>query len=266
MAAICSVVIAVEGGLLLVGNEGDLLLGRFPHVIDVDDARLLRQPGPHGIGRQQEVFVLMIGLPIDFGHDAGDHRRAGRRLHEFHASLVPIGNRLQLVPHPQTDGVALQRAVLLARQIDPQLGHVVALPEIVVAHEAVEVHRRGQPDIARVIGDFGHAGQVGLEVADGGVGAFQGGALVEVEHQQQLVLVVEGQHLQGDVAHRRQSHCPDRQQRHAEQERPGHQPRVEQRRHQRIEELVERRLLDGVEVVRVVMGMRSRSPLPLGEG
>ena len=53
----------------------------------------------------------------------------------------------------------------------------------------------------------------------------------------------------------------DGQQRHDEQECPGHQPRVQQRRHQRIEDLVEPRLLDGVEVVRVVIGV-ARPRLP----
>ena len=110
--------------------------------------------------------------------------------------------------------MALQLAVLLARQVDPHLGHVVALAQVVVPHQAVEVHRRGQPDVAGVVGHLGHAGQVGLELADGGVGAFQRGALVEVQHQQQLVLVVERQHLQRHAAHGGQAHRPDGQQAH----------------------------------------------------
>ena len=65
-----------------------------------------------------------------------------------------------------------------------------------MAHQAVEVDRAGQADVAGVVGDLGHLRQLGLEVAHGGVGALQGRALVEVEHQQQLVLVVERQHLQ----------------------------------------------------------------------
>ena len=206
MPAICSVVMPFRAAFSLSVTKMSFRCAASRTSIDVDDARLGGQAGPHGVGGQQQVLVPMVRLAVDLGHDAGDHRRAGRRLDELHARLVPVGDRLQVVAHPQADGVALQPPVLLARQIDPHLGHVVALAEIVVPHQPVEIHRRGQPDVAGVVGDLGHAGQVRLELAHGGVGAFQRRALVEVEHQQQFVLVVERQHLQRHAAHGRQAH------------------------------------------------------------
>ena len=53
--------------------------------------------------------------------------------------------------------------------------------------------------------------------------------------------------------------APTVKQDHAEQERPGHQPRMQQRRHQRIEDLVQPRLLDGVQVVRIVVCVAARA-------
>ena len=187
---------------------------------------------------------------------------------------MAIGNRLKLVPHPQADGMALLPAVFLACQIDSHLGHVVPLTEIIMPHQAVEIHGRGQADVTGVVGHLGHFGQVRLEVAYRRVRSFQRRSLVEVEHQQQFVLVVERQHFQRHAPHRGQSHCPERQQDHDEQEAPSHQPRAEQRGHQRIEQLVQQRLFHRVEIVRVVLmspltlgeAWLARSPLPLGEG
>ena len=53
-----------------------------------------------------------------------------------------------------------------------------------MSHQSVEIHWRGQPDVAGIIGDFRHARKIPLEVADCRVGPFEGRPLVEVEHQQ----------------------------------------------------------------------------------
>ena len=49
----------------------------------------------------------MIRLAIYLGNHTGNHRRSRRRLHELHACVVPIGDGLKFISHPQTDGVAL---------------------------------------------------------------------------------------------------------------------------------------------------------------
>ncbi len=135
--------------------------------------------------------------------------------------MAAVGDGLQIVPHPQSDGVALLSSVLLARQVDLDLANVVALAKIIVPHEAVEIHRRGEAHVAGEIGDFGHARQVSLHFADRRVRAFQRRALVEVQHQEQFVLVVKRQHFQRYAPHRRQAHRPKGQKGHDQQERPS---------------------------------------------
>jgi hypothetical protein len=43
--------------------------------------------------------------------------------------------------------VALQAAMVLRQQVHLEIGHVRASPQVVVAHEAVEVERRGSARI-----------------------------------------------------------------------------------------------------------------------
>src|SRR5688572_7638070 len=93
------------------------------------------------------------------------------------------------------NSVALQAAVLFAGQINPYVCNVIALPEIVVTHQTVEIHRRTRADVAGVIGDFGDRSQVGFDLTHPCVRSLQSRALIEVENEQELVLVVEGEHL-----------------------------------------------------------------------
>ncbi len=170
-----------------------------------------------------------------------------------------LGNRLEIAAHPQPDGVALQHAVLLAGQVDSQLGHVVALPQVVVPHQTVEVHGGSQPDVARVIDHLGYACQVRFKVARRRVAAFERRAFVEIQDEQQFILIVERQHLERHAPQGSKTHGSKRQHDYAQQEGPGDQSRMQQWRHERIEELVQPRLLHGIQIVRIVFGMAHRT-------
>ena len=107
--------------------------------------------------------------------------------------------------NPQGNSVALGGAMLLAHQVHPKFGVVRLLAQVVVPYQAVEVDRAGQADVTHIVGNLGNLSHGGLEFAQGGIGSFERGPLLEVQHQQQLVLVVEREHFQGHHAHGRQA-------------------------------------------------------------
>ena len=96
-----------------------------------------------------------------------------------------------------------------------------------MADQAVEIHGRRQADVAGVIGHFGHVGEVCLKIADRRIGSFQGRAFVEIQYQEQLIFVVEGQHFQRHVAHGSQAHRRNGQDRNDGKEQPGQRAKLQ---------------------------------------
>ncbi len=96
--------------------------------------------------------------------------------------------------------MAAHVAALAGEEIDADVGEVGGLAQVVFAHEAVEVHGRAFADGGDDVDDFGDGLEVGFDFADGGIGGLEGGAFGHVDDDLQFVLVVEGQHFEGDAA------------------------------------------------------------------
>ncbi len=90
---------------------------------------------------------------------------------------------------------------------------VRAAAQEVVAHEAVEIERRGDAGVDLVIGDLRFRADGGGDLARGLRGAFERAALGHVQDDLELALVVEGQHFH--------LHPAERDGRHREQQQRG---------------------------------------------
>jgi hypothetical protein len=110
------------------------------------------------------------------------------------------GDGLDVVADAQGEGVAAHFALLAGQEVDADVGQVRALAQVVVAHEAIEVHGRALADGGGEIDDLGDGLEVLLDFADDGIGGFERGAFGQVDDDLQLVLVVERQHLQRHAA------------------------------------------------------------------
>ena len=210
-------------------------------------------------GAVQEVLIPAIRLAINLGDDRRDDRRPGRSLDDLQLHRVPRGDGHQIVSNSQPDRVALHGAIFFAREIQLNLRHIVPLPEIVVADQSVEIHRRGHADVAGEIGYFRHGLEIPLEIPHGRVRALERRTAIEVQHERQFVLVIKWKHFERHTAgcgqHRRGKGQPA----DGEQEHHRQLPRTQQRGHQRIEELVKPRTLDRFQIVRVIMMSLGRS-------
>ena len=122
---------------------------------------------------------------------------------------------------------------VLVDQVDLEVADLAAAAQVVLAHQAVEVDRRGRAGIGLVVGHLGQRGQVRAQLVRTARGALHRRAGGHVHHHLELGLVVEGQHLQLHQAQHRQ------QQRAGRSARPRPRPaatgcaaaaRVEQRR------------------------------------
>ena len=126
-------------------TKTSFLRRRFDRVVDLRDPRLDAKTPGHRAGGGDQVVVGVVRPAVDLGHQRGEHRRARRQLDDLEPRVVSLGQRRQAVVQPQRDGVALRVAVLLADEVDPHLGVVRHLPQVVVPHQAVEVDRAGRP-------------------------------------------------------------------------------------------------------------------------
>ena len=91
--------------------------------------------------------AALLRRPVDLGHQRLQHRRTGRHFGHLDARAVALGDRQQALPHLLGDLVALQLALALAEQVHLDVGHVRPAAQVVVAHQAVEVVRRGRADV-----------------------------------------------------------------------------------------------------------------------
>ncbi len=73
------------------------------------------------------------------------------------------------------------------------------VPEVVVPDQAVEIKRRCRADVGLIIADFRHRADVPSQRLGDAGGFFKRSALRHVDHQLNLALIIEGQHLHDDV-------------------------------------------------------------------
>ncbi len=141
---------AVEGRLLLVDGQ-DLPGPRlFLEPVDVDHPCGLGED-LFDLGRQFQALPFVAA--VDLGDQGLQHRRAGRDLGHGHRRPVSGGDGGDRRPHPLGDVVALLLPFALGFEVDLDVGHRRPRAHEVVAHQAVEVVRRGGAGIDLVVDD-----------------------------------------------------------------------------------------------------------------
>ena len=166
-----------------------------------------------------EVLARGVARPVYLRHQRVEHGRTGRDLDHLHPRpprpwrSPPGRGRMRLAM-----SWLCSRAVALADEVHLEVGPARALPQEVVAHEAVEVERRGRARVDLHVRHLGDGGQVAVHPARRLQRDLQGRAHVLVDEHLQLALVVEGQHLHahGAQAHRGQGGHEDDE--HAQEE------------------------------------------------
>ena len=136
---------AVESGFFLVGKKGELL--QAPRLV----SSISITPGspPQAIGDvagRGDQFGIASSRAVRRSRprSTDKNRRARRQLDDFDPRLVLLGNLRERVMKPQCKGVALGLSVFLAHEVDPDLGLMRHLAQVVVAYQAVEVDRAGE--------------------------------------------------------------------------------------------------------------------------
>ena len=196
---------AVERGLLFVHQQAVLRLVVLHVPVHIH----------HAIGALPQIANLsgdadaaLLRRPVDLGHQRLQHGRTGRHLGHLDARAKAIGDGQQALAHLLGDLVALQFAIVLAEQVHLDIGDVRSAAQIVMAHQAVEVERRGRAHVGLEIDHFRLVQRRRGERAGDARGFFERGAVGHVHDHLKLALVVEGQHLDLDELEVEQRHEP----------------------------------------------------------
>ena len=94
--------------------------------------------------------------------------------------------------------MALAVALGLVEQVDLDVADVRTLAQVVLAHEAVEVDRRGGADVDLVVDDLGDGLEIRCHFVEYPSRVFDGRAFGHIEDDLELRLVVERQHFHDD--------------------------------------------------------------------
>jgi len=132
---------------------------------------------------------------VDFGHQSSQHRRTGRYFSHFYPGAVLVGNALYQRTNPLGNGMRLVLPLFLPQEINLDISQIAPFAQVVVPHQAVEVERGTGADIHLEIGHFGHSPQGVTHCAGDAGGLFQRSSIRSIDDHLQLVLVVEGEHL-----------------------------------------------------------------------
>jgi hypothetical protein len=125
-----------------------------------------------------------IGLSFaraDFRHKRTQHWRTGRHFYDLDPRLVLIGHRLEIVPQPQYDRVALVLPLFLRDQFHAQIAAMRLLPQVIMPDHAVEVDRRRSARITQYLPDFGSRADLVSECLQRRVRPLDRGSLRQID-------------------------------------------------------------------------------------
>ena len=198
-----------QGGLFLVEAEAHLGLVRLHVPVHV------HHPGGGfeavaDMGGDADLFPVV--RPIDLRDQGLEHRWPRRDLGDLDAGTMLPGDVLDALTDALGDGMALQFPLLAMDQVDLDVGDVGTPAQEIVPDQAVEVIGGGGASVDLVVEDLRFRAEPGGDLPGDVGGVLQGGALVHVDDDLELALVVEGQHLhldrpgddQGERAHQEQ--------------------------------------------------------------
>ena len=155
---------------------------------------------------------------IDFCDQSLDDGRSRRHLTDLDAGTEGECELDQFGAHTFGDLVALHAALLDGQQIDLDVSLIRLVAQVVVAHEAIEVVRAGEPRVGLVVGDLGLLGEVVPEELRHALRLLQRCSVGHVDDDLELALVIEGKHLHLDEFERYQCRGSKQQKDHSGEE------------------------------------------------
>ncbi len=192
--------------LVAIDSNDIAATGGLDTVVDVDDVGRVGEQASQP--RRQLLLPGVVGS-INFGHQRRLYRRAGWYLDDLHGTAMAFADFVECRSRRAGDLVALALARGLVDEVDLDVADVRSLAQVVLADQAIEIDRRRGSRIDLVIGDLGDVANVGRHLGQHRRSLFDGGALRHVQHDLELRLVVERQHLhdhriEADEADRKQ--------------------------------------------------------------
>ena len=178
--------------LFPVDLETPDLVGLLHQVVHIDHPRRAGENGGQLVGGLSTDGGIR---PVNFGHQGLQNGWPRRHLNHRNARAQCLRQRRQNLTRRAGDLVAGTFPRPFVQKLDLHIPVPGVLTQVIVAHQAIEIERRGRAGIGldrHDLGDFQHffrqtLGHVG--------GDRQGGAGRHVDHHVELRLVVEGQHL-----------------------------------------------------------------------
>ena len=183
---------AERGRARLVDPDAFLRRAVLDRVVDAHDFLVPTEFRADAL--RHRVTSGLVGT-IDFGDERREDRGAGRHFHHLDPGAEACGDTLELRAQGARDLMALAVALVLVHEVHLQIAVFRLLPQVVLAHEAVEVDGCRGAGVGLVVGHFGnrrdiraHRPQHGCRVLDRSPGR-------HVDDDLQLRFVVEGQHF-----------------------------------------------------------------------
>ena len=170
--------------------------GHAEAVVDVDDEvdgleRLAHFRGHLPAARRVRA--------VDLGQQGREHRRPGRDLDDLDRAVRRQRHVREPLADVERDRVADARAFALRLQIDREIAHLRLRAQIIVAHEAVEIERRGGSRIGLDRRQFGQVLQPVRRGLQDAIRLLERRALRQIDDDLDLGLVVERQQFHHDV-------------------------------------------------------------------
>ena len=107
-----------------------------------------------------DVDLAVVVGAIDLGDEGRLHGRAGRHLDDLDVAAVLPGDRLRSARAPTARSSWLLRCLCACRPGSPGCRRLGAAAQVVLAHQAVEIDRRGGAGVGLVVADLRHAREV----------------------------------------------------------------------------------------------------------
>ena len=219
---------AVERRFLAVQTNGVLRLIVFHIPVHIDHAGGLLEDVAN-LPRDLDLAVLRGA--VNFGNHSFEHRRAGRHFGDLDAGAEMPGHGNQLLAHALGDVVALELALRLSNKVHLDIGDIGPAPQEVMAHQAIEVVRRGDARVGLEIDDLGLLLDDRGKLAGDACRLFERSPLGHVDDDLELALVVERQDLHLDEAGADEGHRTEQQHGDQRQKSVARRGMVEQRVH-----------------------------------
>ena len=221
----------VAGRLVAIHPEEKLILGRLDGIIHIHHPGFLAHPGAHEFSRGNQLIIRLVRAAIDLGYQRGQHGGPGRQFNQFEAGAGPFSQGRYLIPDPKHQCMTIHFAFLAGQQADAHIRHIGPLPQIIMPDQPIEIHGRCRPDRRGEVRHFRDRPEQRLDLPHHCIRPLQRGRLRQIHHNLELILVIEGQHLEWHQAGQGQDKGTGKQKGRNPRQHPGLRAGLHERQH-----------------------------------